>query len=37
MNIPKDLMTQYDRNVLGVYATVTGAGTITLGDEVSPA
>jgi hypothetical protein len=35
MNIPKDLMTQYDRNVLGVYATVTGAGTITLGDEVS--
>ena len=36
MNIPKDLMKEYERNVLGVYATVTGAGTITLGDEVSP-
>ncbi len=35
MNIPKDLMKEYERNVLGVYATVTGAGTITLGDEAS--
>jgi uncharacterized protein YcbX len=32
MNIPKDLMTHYGRNVMGVYAHVKSGGTITLGD-----
>jgi MOSC domain-containing protein len=37
MNIPKDLMTQYGRNVMGIYARVKTGGAIKLGDAVTEA
>lgn len=35
MNIPKDLMTHYGRNVMGVYARVAAGGALKLGDAVT--
>ena len=35
MNIPKDLMTQYGGNVMGVYARVIAGGALKLGDTVA--